>query len=809
MRAKFEKDLVESQYLHRLLPLHFEDSLEANWPDKTVLDSLVIYDKDHCLAEPRVVGAEATTRPGIGNLTNDNAEPPYEAFLEKNEDGTLTMSADIRAGRAIGAIAEIEQTNNLEHAEVEFTFGEGMDWRGYNRLHYKVKPAVDGVRILFAITKVHNEGEVAVPDRFDRTGECVQSLITNEWNDVFFEFDDMPRDKVTKLRLFTYLIGRDYLPAAKDLVFIYKDITLEKVAEPEHERGWMRKDDKIMFSTGGYRADGGKTAVSRVTEGCFQLIDFETGVTVFSDEVKKIENENGCFGVLDFTPVTKEGTYKLKLGGQETREFEISSTVEKESVWKVMNFIYGERCGFPVPGHHGACHLDNIVWRGNLGMSAAGGWHDAGDQSQQVCQSSEIMVGLLMNAMKYKDTDKQLYLRLMEEAMWGFDMVIRTRFGDGYRMISIGQNHFTDNMIVLNDTSRPGHVSNASINNFIMSGAEAVAAKALEDYDPELAKVALTAAREDYEFADARFREVGVETDDLWGHVKTTPYSGYCAIAAWSASLLLELTGDKDCYEERAKKYAAEVLACQDCGEAGLPFTGFFYRDKDKRIPVHWNHQSREYTFVQALAECAKAMPDAPELAAWEDGMKRYGEYLKAVKFADAPYGMAPSGIHTVIEADDGPSFRTMHLIADPSKERDSYIRQLENGKKVADGWYVRSFPVWFSFRGNAAVQLASGMAAAIVGQYFGDKELMEIAWEQLYWDWGKNPFGQSIIYGVGTNYCREYALCCGELVGEIPVGMESYEDEDLPYWPGNNNCTYREVWIGPAARYLWLTGLL
>ena len=120
MRAKFEKDLVESQYLHRLLPLHFEDSLEANWPDKTVLDSLVIYDKDHCLAEPRVVGAEATTRPGIGNLTNDNAEPPYEAFLEKNEDGTLTMSADIRAGRAIGAIAEIEQTNNLEHAEVEF-----------------------------------------------------------------------------------------------------------------------------------------------------------------------------------------------------------------------------------------------------------------------------------------------------------------------------------------------------------------------------------------------------------------------------------------------------------------------------------------------------------------------------------------------------------------------------------------------------------------------------------------------------------------------------------------------------------------
>ena len=40
------------------------------------------------------------------------------------------------------------------------------------------------------------------------------------------------------------------------------------------------------------------------------------------------------------------------------------------------------------------------------------------------------------------------------------------------------------------------------------------------------------------------------------------------------------------------------------------------------------------------------------------------------------------------------------------------------------------------------------GKAAALVGNYFGDDALIQVGKEQLYWTLGKNPFGQSLIYG-------------------------------------------------------------
>lgn len=40
-------------------------------------------------------------------------------------------------------------------------------------------------------------------------------------------------------------------------------------------------------------------------------------------------------------------------------------------------------------------------------------------------------------------------------------------------------------------------------------------------------------------------------------------------------------------------------------------------------------------------------------------------------------------------------------------------------------------------------------------------------------------------------------------MTGEMPVGIETLEDEDVPYWPTGNNATYKEVWLTPAGRWL------
>ena len=55
------------------------------------------------------------------------------------------------------------------------------------------------------------------------------------------------------------------------------------------------------------------------------------------------------------------------------------------------------------------------------------------------------------------------------------------------------------------------------------------------------------------------------------------------------------------------------------------------------------------------------------------------------------------------------------------------------------------------------------------------------------------------------SRYCRQYAVLSGESVGEIPVGIETRGNEDVPYWPQNNNATFREIWVGSACRWLSL----
>ena len=105
----------------------------------------------------------------------------------------------------------------------------------------------------------------------------------------------------------------------------------------------------------------------------------------------------------------------------------------------------------------------------------------------------------------------------------------------------------------------------------------------------------------------------------------------------------------------------------------------------------------------------------------------------------------------------------------------------------------------------GSPIGLATGKAAAICGKFLKDQALTQLGQEQLYWIVGKNPFSQSLIYGEGTNYAQQYCPLPGEMVGEIPVGIQTKLNEDLPYWPQANNATYKEVWMTSAGKWLSL----
>ena len=472
----------------------------------------------------------------------------------------------------------------------------------------------------------------------------------------------------------------------------------------------------------------------------------------------------------------------------------------EDAIWKALNFIFCERCGCPVPNKHGKCHTDVICEHNGAILSFGGGWHDAGDMSQQMLQTAEVAQEILELASRVKD-DPLLYHRLMEEGLWGLEFTLKSRFGDGFRASSVGLGIWTEGLIGDGDDVKT-RVHNQAFQNFFCAAVEAQAGLVLKEFDRDLGWKCVETAKEDFRFAKQRFLEKGMEKPIMWEHTLNSGKSQYYAAAVWAAASICANEPSEE-FEKEAKKFGAKLLACQETETDGVPMKGFFYRDESHKAIVHFTHQGRDHSFVQAIEMLCRAFPEAEEKPAWEKSLRLYGDYLKGLYAMATPYGMIPAGIHHMSETEDKETFELLHLLVEFEKEKENYAKQLKNGIVLGNDYYVRMFPVWFSFRGNSAIMLGMGKAAGIVGRYFGDEKLKEIAREQLYWMSGKNPFCQSLIYGEGARYSQQDANYPGEMTGEMPVGIETLENEDEPYWPSGNNATYKEVWLTPAGRWL------
>lgn len=775
---------MDTGMLHAPLPLHKERSLEAAIYKKPVLERKALW--------PNGEGVSVVHQ-GLGSLSmveGGKVSPqairliaPFVA--DKWPDGA-SPDGDYVGYGASTAVLEIS----------------GQNWEQFNRVAFWVKPECDGMRVNRLEMGVVNEGKIKVPDIYFREGSHQFDLVNHEWNYCIWEFNAMSRDKITKLTFSIGVNGRD--TSTGDSQYVELDgIELQQVAESELEKGWIPAANKVAFSTTGYFDKGKKTAVVKLCNADkFSLLEEQTGEVCYTAPVKEVENFGQKFGVLDFSDFEKQGRYSIKIGEIQTESFAIGTHILKDAAWRVTNFLFCERCGYPVPRRHGICHHDITAKHHGVSMPYNGGWHDAGDLSQQTAQSAEVVHALFETAQRVK-ADQPLYLRLMEEAEWGLEFLLKTRFGDGYRATSAPATRWTNGLTGDMDDI-PARVHNHSFENFLMAGVQAYSAYALRERDSDLAFKCMKAAKEDFSYALNRFFEVGMELPIAYEHTYNSSLSQYYATISWSASNLY-LTTQEECYGATAREYAKKMLLCQETGESNTPLSGFFYRDETKKAIVHFNHQSREQVYMQALVLLCETQAEHPDKAKWENAMRLHGQYLKTLMQYTAPYGMLPAGIHAKSEVDDAETFRLLHLMVNFETERQNYVEQLASGIPLDEEHCVRCFPIWFSFRGNAAVMLASGKSAALLGNYFNDSELIEIAREQLYWMLGKNPFSQSLMYGEGSNFASQYAGHAGEMVGELPVGIETAGNEDAPYWPQNTNATYKEVWTTSAGRFLWV----
>jgi len=675
---------------------------------------------------------------------------------------------------------------------------DGEDWTAYNRISVWIYPNCPGHYVASLDMHFRNDGVEKLPAPFAQEGETSLVLKNHEWNHVVWEISNVARDKVTGLEIVYGMAGNEP-DGADSVTFDFDELKLEQV-EPDHIEGWDVWPGRIAYSQEGYATGAPKSAIaSGLTAREFRVLDAKTGRAVLVKPVKIEKTRLGEFQTMDFTELRQPGLYILEAGGRRTHPFAVNDNVWRDSILKALNFFYAERCGFAVPGVHGVCHRDWQAVHGDRRIIINGGWHDAGDLSQGMGNTSEIAYAIfsLAERLHARGEDPELYDRLIEEGKWGLDWILKTSFGDGYRGSgSISSRH--TNGILGDYDDLITEATNSPMTNLQAAAVEALAARVLKDRDPRLAAYALRMAELDWKYGIAGVDAAGAQPSrDLFsGSFDSAGVVHERISAAVLAAVDLYRATHNQAYADKAVALAHVILDSQErhLPAWDVPVTGFFYTSPAKDRILHYVHRGREQAPVEALTALCEALPGHPDWMKWYSAVALHSEYEKALVKYTAPYGVMPASI-----------YRDDDYLQVPESRRESFRQQVLNGVPLGAGHYLRLFPAWLDYRGHFGTILPQAQALGDAAHLRGDLTAARIAEQQLEWVIGRNPFAQSMMYGAGYDFVPQYTPSSGDMVGSLPVGIQTRGAADVPYWPVQSTWTYKEVWVHPVARWVWL----
>lgn len=686
----------------------------------------------------------------------------------------------------------------MGQATAILTFDQPQDWTAFNRLSLwaYIHPSPVPVHTFYLrITTEGVERSILEP-HYDHVA---QELTAGQWNRILWEIPHLRRDKVTEFRIVKLATGQGGMQV-EEVVYDFDHLELQRVYAEKFE-GWDVAPGKLAYSHVGFRPDFPKQIyASGLDADVFQVRDAATGDVVWTAPVKEVDGPKGVFQVLDFSALDTPGEFVAAAGPLATRPFSIADTVWLPPVRKALNFFRVQRCGQDVPGVHAACHLDVQGSRGDVLKPIWGGWHDAGDLSQGSFRTAHAAYAMLELAegLRERSLEPALEEHILQEARWGLDWLLKTRFGDGYRITWNSVGIYTDNRIgTPDDIIRPAQ--NIAWENFGTAAVEALGARTWRERDPDYAAQLLEAAREDWEAAVRR--QGGWLDSATVGEASShrAVSDGVYLALSWGilASAHLHAATGEASYLEKAVEYGKQLLRCQEMRfPERIPFAGYWYTNPDRKAILNHRHAAFEETPLLALQALIEALPEHEDWMSWYGAAFLYTEhYLEPASSYAAPYDVLPNAV-----------FRRSDIEAVPdSTVRAAMMKQFEEGTRLSENYRLRFFPVWTTptHHGNTAVLLSQNVALAAASEVRRDLGAIHLAEKQMQWVFGANPFSQSQMYGEGYDFPMIYAYNEGDVVGSLPVGMDCMRNDE-PFWSQSNHSTFKEVWVVPVARFLW-----
>ncbi len=781
MNGELRKLIDDSYGVHTGMAADYEKSQYAVWKNKKVYDSRMLCQcdtLDH-------IEHEMTGAVEISDRFPYNGHSALHMFGDNREQIHLERQS----------FTDWPGCSNIIHFKMEH-----MDLSEYNRISmwiYADAPTRPNTWLYFVLCN----GDALSSDRQGLDSRTGFNVPSNEWYQVFWEFSSHERDNVREFVLVHEAEG--VMPGDDPEYHIYiADLKAEKV-DADVVNGWAL-GDRIAYSQIGFLPDAPKEAVTQNAENAeFTVYDAGKGDAVYTGQAQTVCMDIGTYQVMDFSALQTPGVYILKVRDRVTYPFPINWDVLYSPVWKNINFFQRERCGVNVPGLHGPCGMtDFIIHPDGRKINNSGGWHDAGDLCQELCTTCDGITAMLDLITNLNEGEKELKARTEEEARHGLDWVLKTSFHDGY--YAFGSGHMQWDGFILEEKKETRkddfHMATTdALGHWFRAGTLAQAYLVFKDTDDRYARWCLKDAIEDFEFG-LKFEP---DYSDLPLRKGNTAYHELQQLSrkGYGAVMLFKATGDKK-YLEIASRTAAAVINCQqqENTDWDIPLRGFFYCDQSKKTIAQYEHQSAEQAPILFLVRLLETAPEHKDAKSWEQACMLYAEYLKKTAQYIRPFGLLPAAVYHV----DTKAFDRMLGMEGKDFVEKLYQDSICNGIRLSKDYYLRRMPVSSSLlRGFFAPVFAKAAACAEIGRVFKDQELRNIALDQVAWMLGKNPFARSDMYGEGYGFQPLYTPYSPDMVGAIPVGIQSKGTEDAPFLPSDNRPTFNEVWIHSSARFL------
>lgn len=525
----------------------------------------------------------------------------------------------------------------------------------------------------------------------------------------------------------------------------------------------MFEDYRIKINTLGYLPNQVKRVLFEGTEdNSFDIINRKTGDIAFKGSLKPSkQNVFGINSVGDFTELTAEGTYFIRIGEDVSLDFDIKSNLFGKPLKLLFDYFGMQRCGDSPTGYHTPCHLDD-----GSDHDLMGGWHDAGDVMKWI--GATITGIYAMNDLKELGPAWDYHNVILDELKWGNQYFLKMRdveTGQLTHMIS-GKNYFTNNSLDETSKSRGSSlVSGDNINHFLYSWAWARSYKNFKNIDPEYSEYMLRAAKETYGFCINNYQ---------LKHDFT--FLG----AVINAGCELYKATQDNTYKCNVFDAAEKILSLQEKEYRGdqCEIKGYFYEDMERvGTPEKLKYQYFTVMGTMSLFRVINLFEHEELADRCRSALKSYiYDYLvplsKKNEFNLLPYGV---------------SFEEKYSKRQIGELRYRYFAKVTPQGKAPLGININI--------------LGEGIILHKGWELFGDPKLKELAWYQLDWVMGQNPFCSSGALEIGKNqheYFRGSNLHNPPIPGGVMNGIKgSGEDEPVLL---DGSWTTSEVWTPNSA---------